>query len=126
MSAGFRVGATVGANVTAVIVLMYTGLITGFMAELSAGHGAGFRSTSVLSYCSAATHLVYGIVLFWYRDHAMPDGAADSSASGRGGDSEPILPTASPAPPAVASFSPPAPAQPKYAPVADSGSNPWV
>ena len=46
MSVSFRVGCTVGANVTAFIVLLYTAVITSYLAKA----GAQFGATSVLAY----------------------------------------------------------------------------
>lgn len=129
-----RVGATVGANVVAFIVLMYTGAITGFLAQFSQqGTGAGFGATCVLAYCAAVSHFIFGCVLFWHRDHAMPGDAAAEGLSR--GDQEPILPQATPppaAPPpasaaAASPYTPPQPIfggnQPRAQPVDD---NPWL
>ena len=118
MSASFRVGATVGANVTAFIVLLYTGVITSYLNKA----GAQFGVTAVLAYICSATHFIYGVTLFWYRDHVVP--------GEHGEDASHLLPTPSvPAPPAAASQPPPQQTQaysPPRAPPANDNSNPWV
>jgi len=126
MSASFRVGCTVGANVTAFIVLVYTGAICAFLAAVDVDSKYGYRVSNVLSYISAVTHFLFGVALFFYREHVVPGNAAispeDSADLVSGGASSSVVGLPPPAP-----YTPVEPPKPAVSAFASSGqtANPW-